>query len=129
MYNVSSHSEFLETKFELIDEYQATLNQTAENDPSNITFSNKTYLLDGKPQNPNITQPEEMLEEINVKTELYEAAKVDRRRSCGNLEDQIVESVQNCKTGYVVINNDVFSTSARAFAQHAPGPGFNSFVS
>ena len=72
----------------------------AENAPSNITFSKKEYFLDGKPQNPNIIQPAEKLVNINEKTEMYEAAKVEQRTSCSDLKDQIAESAQKCKANY-----------------------------
>ena len=52
-YEAASKSEFLTTQFEMIDEYQENLNDTAQNNPSNLTFSDKNF--DDKPQNPDIT--------------------------------------------------------------------------
>ena len=48
-YKSASESEILLTRLQSINEYQQSLNQMAENAPSNITFSKKEYIIDGKP--------------------------------------------------------------------------------
>ena len=109
-YKNATESQYLQSQFSSIDEYRANLVDTAQNNPSKLTFSNLTYEIGGKFQNPNVTQPQEKLEQINVLTELYEAAKVDQRKSCDNLEDQIVENLDQCKTGYNVIDRSTINT-------------------